>query len=205
MSSKTDLRVIRTRKMIKDAFIQLVTEKGFDAMTIHDITEKAMINRGTFYLHYQDKFDLMEKLTEDILGDVIGNINPSLHLIDGKLHTGNLKVSIASVFEAISSHTDFFQAMLGGKGSQDFSHKMLGIIKGRFDSEYSKAGLKEENMLLPRELILTFVSSACHGMMIWWLQNGMVYSPAYMANSIVTIMTNGPARSFGVEIIDDKR
>ncbi len=52
--NQTDLRVLRTRKTIKEAFVELMEEKGFDAITVKDITTRAGINRGTFYAHYQD-------------------------------------------------------------------------------------------------------------------------------------------------------
>ena len=53
MEKKQDLRVVKTREAIQNAFVQLIEEKGFEAMTIKDITEKARINRGTFYAHYR--------------------------------------------------------------------------------------------------------------------------------------------------------
>ncbi len=59
--SNLDLRVVRTKTAIRNAFVELIEEKGFDAITVKDITTKANINRGTFYAHYQDKFDLMTK------------------------------------------------------------------------------------------------------------------------------------------------
>lgn len=65
--SNLDLRVVRTKTAIRNAFVELIEEKGFDAITVKDITTKANINRGTFYAHYQDKFDLMTKCQEDIM------------------------------------------------------------------------------------------------------------------------------------------
>jgi AcrR family transcriptional regulator len=52
MLKKTDLRVIRTKKMIKESFIDLIQEKGYESITIRDIADHALINRATFYLHY---------------------------------------------------------------------------------------------------------------------------------------------------------
>ena len=65
--SNLDLRVVRTKTAIRNALVELIEEKGFDAITVKDITTKANINRGTFYAHYQDKFDLMTKCQEDIM------------------------------------------------------------------------------------------------------------------------------------------
>jgi AcrR family transcriptional regulator len=54
-----DLRVRRTRKVLKSALIELTIEKGFAAVTVQDIADRAMINRATFYRHYLDKYDLL--------------------------------------------------------------------------------------------------------------------------------------------------
>jgi len=61
-----DLRITRTKQLIKSAFLELIDEHGFEAVTVKAITERAGINRGTFYSHYVDKFDLMEKSIEAI-------------------------------------------------------------------------------------------------------------------------------------------
>lgn len=75
MSDKTDLRIERTKKFIKEAFYNLVSERGFEAVTISDIADKAMINRATFYLHYQDKYDLLNKLETEVLEGIKANLS----------------------------------------------------------------------------------------------------------------------------------
>src|SRR4051794_30571083 len=55
-----DLRVRRTRMMIEKAFSELLLEKGFQAITVQDIADRAMVNRATFYDHYMDKYVLFE-------------------------------------------------------------------------------------------------------------------------------------------------
>ncbi len=57
---KLDPRVKRTRQMLDQAFIELLAEKGFDAITVQDVTERAGVNRATFYAHFQDKFALLD-------------------------------------------------------------------------------------------------------------------------------------------------
>lgn len=65
MENKQDLRVVKTRSNIKSSFIQLLLEKDFNAITIQNILDKALINRKTFYNHYQDKYDLAEQLIHE--------------------------------------------------------------------------------------------------------------------------------------------
>lgn len=75
IEQNTDLRMIRTRKFIIDSFIQLLEKKDFNSITIKDITSGAMVNRATFYHHFVDKFDLLEKvikkeLTSNVLKEL---------------------------------------------------------------------------------------------------------------------------------------
>ncbi|CAM4227417.1 hypothetical protein PAAL109150_16690 [Paenibacillus alkaliterrae] len=62
--AKVDRRILKSQESMKKAVIELMTEKNFDDITIQDIADRANINRGTIYLHYQDKFDLLDKLIE---------------------------------------------------------------------------------------------------------------------------------------------
>ncbi|MBS4761250.1 TetR/AcrR family transcriptional regulator [Carnobacteriaceae bacterium zg-ZUI252] len=59
-------RQTQTKEAIKSAFIQLLQEKGFDAVTVSDLSRYAKVNRGTFYLHYVDKFDLVDQLVQEV-------------------------------------------------------------------------------------------------------------------------------------------
>ncbi|WP_127533187.1 TetR/AcrR family transcriptional regulator [Paenibacillus kobensis] len=64
MVNQEDPRVLRTRQLIREAFRDLLHRKGFDAITIKDIAQEATINRATFYAHFEDKFALLEEITE---------------------------------------------------------------------------------------------------------------------------------------------
>ncbi|WP_315971157.1 TetR/AcrR family transcriptional regulator [Clostridium botulinum] len=64
-----DLRVVKTLDNIKNSFLQLIKEKSFTKITIKDLTERARINRSTFYKYYLDKYDLKEKIINDFLKD----------------------------------------------------------------------------------------------------------------------------------------
>ncbi len=57
---RIDPRIQRTRQLLQQALVELVAEKGFQAITVQDITHRARINRATFYAHFVDKFDLLE-------------------------------------------------------------------------------------------------------------------------------------------------
>jgi AcrR family transcriptional regulator len=70
MNKKTDLRILRTKQSIRKAFYELIQEKGYEAITIQDIADRAMINRNTFYLHYQNKPDLLDTCMNELLSEL---------------------------------------------------------------------------------------------------------------------------------------
>ena len=73
---KEDLRTKRTRKMILEAFIVLVEEKGYEHVTVSDIASKAMINRATFYAHFKDKQDVYDYIFEKAVGKFVMVLAP---------------------------------------------------------------------------------------------------------------------------------
>jgi AcrR family transcriptional regulator len=73
---QTDLRIRRTHLFLQEAMIELITEKGFEAITVGDIAERAMINRATFYRHYQDKYDLVARIFEESADSLVEHMKP---------------------------------------------------------------------------------------------------------------------------------
>lgn len=71
MVNQQDPRVLRTRQLIREAFRELLQKKDFDSITINDIAQRATINRATFYAHYEDKYALLEEITEQAFRDRI--------------------------------------------------------------------------------------------------------------------------------------
>ncbi|KTT83198.1 transcriptional regulator [Mammaliicoccus sciuri] len=65
-----DLRIVKTRKIINENFLELFNTTGFDNITVKNITDKAQIGRKTFYLHYLDKFDLLDSIVDKKLKEL---------------------------------------------------------------------------------------------------------------------------------------
>ena len=72
-----DLRIRRTRKMLQDAFMALMAEKPFADITVQDITERAMVNRGTFYDHFADKYVLAEYSLREMFRSALARTLPA--------------------------------------------------------------------------------------------------------------------------------
>ena len=74
MARKMDRRVQRTRKLLRDALMNLIMEDGYDAISIQDITEKANLGRATFYLHFKDKDELLLDVMEQFIDDFMEQV-----------------------------------------------------------------------------------------------------------------------------------
>jgi AcrR family transcriptional regulator len=92
---KIDKRIIRTREQITDAFFELLEEKGFQQMSVQDISSRANINRATFYDHYEDKTDLFKSIVDHTFQQKLDNKIPAL----AEFNLGNLKILLLAVFE----------------------------------------------------------------------------------------------------------
>ena len=107
--AKVDRRIVKTQESMKKAVIELMTEKNFDDITIQDIADRANINRGTIYLHYQDKFDLLDKLIEAHLNE-LGDMEKWACELDWSN-------ALVPYFEYFEKNYLFFSTMLASKGA----------------------------------------------------------------------------------------
>ncbi|WP_028552444.1 TetR/AcrR family transcriptional regulator [Paenibacillus sp. UNC451MF] len=76
VTRKEDRRKQRTRQLLKRGFIEVIREKGFDSMNIQDIADRANVNRGTFYLHYNDKYMLLDEIVRDTFKKMLRDTLP---------------------------------------------------------------------------------------------------------------------------------
>jgi AcrR family transcriptional regulator len=88
---RVDPRVRRTRKLLEQAFLELMQERNFQSITIQDIAERATVNRATFYAHFEDKYDLLdsfirEQFTERLVEKVPPDLAPDAAFCAGRLH-----------------------------------------------------------------------------------------------------------------------
>lgn len=172
-----DRRVQRTRKLLQEALIELTIQKGFAAVTVRDITEYAGVNRATFYRHYQDKFDLLDQYAQEVyqLLDVPTEAESPMGS-----EPDDAEKSVAGVvkmFEHIRAYAKFYRVMLGKHGDPAFAGKIQRYIQKRMRESLLEA-VGEKPMM---ELYLSYVSSGSVGVVLWWLEHDLPYSPSEMA------------------------
>jgi AcrR family transcriptional regulator len=190
--------------MIRNALSELIEQKGYDNIAITDITTKADINRGTFYLHYVDKYDLLEKIENEVIQELKDSIDRtnnidvvSIDFVNNIYSVDEPMPFMIRVFEYIKENSAFMKAILGPKGDPKFSAKIKELIETSLFEDKLIKTFKKENMLVPQEYFISYVLSAHLGVIQQWLQSGMEKSPEDMALILSKMFLLGPFKVAG--------
>jgi len=204
LKTTKDRRSIRTKKMIRDALSKLIEEKGFNSISITDLTTKADINRGTFYLHYMDKYDLLEKSENEILEEIQDKTKDidSIDLVSIVSLNKPIPFMI-KLFEYFKENAIFLKAILGPKGDPIFQSKLKRLIQiNLFEGKVLRA-FNPDNMLVPAEYFVSYVLSAHLGVIQKWLETGLKEPPEKMALILTRMFLLGPFKVAGLKTEDD--
>ena len=200
--NSTDLRIVRTRESIRDVLVDLIDEKSFDAITVKDITNKAGINRGTFYAHYQDKFDLVATYEDEIIAEMAGIAKQSIReFISGANPDSSIAFPLAvRLFECFNENGEFLRAMLSPKGDLLFQTRLKEFMwETLFNDDSGDAIFSEDKILVPGEYLASYIASAHLGVIQQWLDTGKKESPEEMAHILFMITVNGPFYAAGLK------
>lgn len=171
--TQEDLRVRRTRKMLHQALIELTVEKGgFGDVSIQDLTERAMVNRSTFYRHYLDKCALVNDYMEEVY-DLI-----SAEKMNHKV--GEPPPGLINLIRHIQSYADFYRIMLGPNGDPGFAQHFRSNTERNFRLMFDQ----QKNLdpaSPPPSLLVSQIAHAAAGAVLWWLENGQPCPPDQLA------------------------
>ncbi len=200
--TKPELRVRRTRKHLWDALIRLTTEKGYHAVSVKDITERAMVNRVTFYRHYEDKHDLLMRGMDEIFDDLVARTRPPLSSYRVSLERPAPNAS--AFFQHVREYGEFYRVMLGKNGVSGVEARIRKHIDELFHerlelARQSQSGIVAETMV-PPDLAISSISAIVLSMMRWWLEGSFPVDGEEIALYTTRLIVLGPYRALGVEI-----
>lgn len=161
-----------TKQAIKKALIMQVEEVGFERVTVKKLALAAQINRGTFYLHYADKYAVMEDLQQELLVELeryVKHVQP----VDAfqTLKMGQLYQPFINVIACIKEHAPAFRMLLGEQGSPGFTQKMKTIFGNHI---LDRLSVIREEVQDPefQQYLQAFIASAILGVIQEWLDKG---------------------------------
>lgn len=197
---KQDRRKARTRQWLYKALLELIEEKGMEGVTVSKLTERAGVNRGTFYLHFRDPSDMLNQYKMEVLDGLareLDRIDPfELQRYAGKNEP--YPVSLR-VLEYIDKHADFFRVMFGPKGDISFLMQIKEFMKNKMSDYFSKNFPQTDRALVPRDYAIAYVVSGNLGLLAYWFETGRRLPPAEIARMVTRILSDGPLASIGLK------
>jgi AcrR family transcriptional regulator len=169
--SETDPRSIRTRELLRQALISLAAEKSFASLAIQDVTDRAGLNRTTFYLHYGGLHELLEDCARTLFSQMRTDIYANKVIVDGR-NMVTYTPFVESVFRHLEQHERFYRAMLGRHGDPLFrglfQELLLELIFEPI-AHQTQSNLNDPQL----DMNIRFFNAGFIGVASWWLEKGM--------------------------------
>lgn len=163
-----DRRSQRTRHLLSAAFVQLMREKGYSAITVSDLIERANIGRSTFYSHYRDKDDLFVHELDRVIEVLSSGIqNPDEMPFFPSL----------GLFRHVGEEYELYKALVWTPGIDLLIKHLQKSLSHRIEQGLQK---NETNSDIPVPILANFISSSFLTLLKWWLENKMIYSAEEM-------------------------
>ena len=174
---KTDARVRYTRKIIQETFLDLLKDKPVSKITVKEICDKAEINRGTFYKHYQDCYDLLKTIE----AEGIQEFEKMLAAIEA---TG-AHAAVIAILNTLRSKSQLIQSISTPMTQQQFIQRLSECCL-LYIGQWLGSTPKDGCPAVKRDAGFIFLAGGCSSVIQWWLQNGMEESPEEIADYIIS-------------------
>jgi AcrR family transcriptional regulator len=179
-----DRRARRTRRQLKEALFSLILEKGYDAVKIEDITERADLGRTTFYLHYRDKDELLLESIDTIAEELVARMPIPMATSDNQDDGAFVQDAILITFQHAHENAQLYRVILRGEGASRVSgrlHRIISKIAEEILQKRVEIGLLPTSPQVPVEVFANYFAGALLALITWWLESGQEYPPEEMA------------------------
>ena len=180
-----DRRVRKTRRQLRECLITLLKEKKVQDITVRELTDMADLNRGTFYLHYKDVFDLLEK-TEAELQEDFNQLVCKHDAVDLKQRPS---VIFNEIYSLVYDNADLIESLLGENGDLNFVNRLKQLIREKCLKDWME--VFRSGNAAAFDAFFSFIVSGCIGLVQYWLQTGLKETPEQMAKLTEHIITKG--------------
>mgnify|MGYP002624032753 CR=1 FL=1 len=172
MQEKTDLRVIKTKKILFDSLLKLMKNKNFEKIKISDICEESLINRSTFYAHYEDKYELLIDLFEEQKIALLKKLENNENIIFSKEYMMEL---LNILIDHIDDNRETYSAILTNNRDGILIDFLIDAIE-RDVSDRLKNNNEIIDSNLPLDIIVKFYAGGLINIGIAWITRNEKYS-----------------------------
>jgi|GEM_PF-172654 len=178
MARKDDRRIQRTRKQLRESMLELILDRGYDDISIQDVTDHANLGRATFYLHYREKDELYRDILYSLTNEFIATLPKRESKNRREVSTRNLEI----LFNYLENHYDLYRIITIGRSMILTSAIVSEIIREHIKVfKFNEDETYESVTGIPLDFLLSFNASTLKSTIFWWLENEMPYSPSEMA------------------------
>ncbi|MBD3922355.1 TetR/AcrR family transcriptional regulator [Paenibacillus sp. PR3] len=190
---RTDPRIIRTRQLLKEAFIDLLQEMEIEKISVNRIAERATINRVTFYLHYRDIPDMMDKMADEMVEDMQRALDESPSVDSDR----NDSLMLLNLLEHIADNAKFYTVVLASRRTPVFTERMLKLLSDSVKRRIEQFGMNDSmvDAGIQKDIAIWYGSAALIGTIVAWLRNDMPYTPVYLAKQFTLLRADPQWRS----------
>ena len=179
MNDKHDRRSQRTRHLLSAAFVELLREKGYSAITVSDIIERANVGRSTFYSHYRDKDDLFVHELDRVI-ELLNERTPNQEDLPFFPSLG--------LFKHVGHEYELYKALLWTPGIDLLIKHLQTSLSQRIEQNLQK---KRRDFSVPPPILANFIAGSFLTLLKWWLENKMIYSAEEMDGIFKTLTMKG--------------
>lgn len=184
-SDTTDRRIRKTQAALKAALSQLMENKRVKDISVRELTDLADVNRGTFYLHYKDVFDLLEQSENDLLAE--------LHETISEFDETTVSDEPTRIFEGIYNlcreNANFVRILIGENGDIKFLNRLKELVREKCLTDWSiivrKQGINQF------DCYYAFVVGGCISLLQYWFSSGMNETPHELADITGELLSGG--------------
>jgi AcrR family transcriptional regulator len=193
--NRHERRRLHTHNLLIRTTLQLILEKGYDAISIQDITDRADLGRGTFYLHFRDKGDLVWTAFRDSFQRLEQEAHQQL---DRRLPQVEY-YGLLNIFCHAEKNRDLYRVMFGGQGSGMLTARVQNYLANAFLFDIRNAPVSPDmDFNIPHEVEAQMLTGLISRLLFWWLEIPNSYTPEQMAAMTYKVLYRKNPPSSGV-------
>ncbi len=174
VKKSVDRRIRRTRQLLQETLPALILEKGYDAVTVQDVIDRADVGRSTFYAHFQDKEDLFLSEFETL------RTLFEQHLSSGAAGQQDPWALTLTLFEHAQEHHQLYKALAGKQAGTIALTHIQRYLSALLRDHLKPAISTKKKLLVPPDVVAHYLVSSLLGLLTWWLDHDLPYPPEKM-------------------------
>ena len=170
MEKKCDLRVIKTKNLIYSTLMDLMKEKTFEEIRVSDICNRALINRSTFYAHYEDKYELLVDFINNLKEEFVAKLSKNRNNLD----TRDYYIELIKVFlDYVEDKKDIYSLIMLKNRNSIMMDILLSVVN---DDVIKRVKSDEINTKMPGNIIAKFYLGGVINLGVEWLKDDNKYT-----------------------------